>query len=63
MYKLTIVIPVYNAEDCLDNAINSIINQTIGFEENIQLILVNDGSEDNSRDILIDYQKKYPNNI
>lgn len=60
MYKVTIVIPVFNAESCLDNAINSIINQTIGFE-NIELILVDDCSSDNSRSIINKYSNKYDN--
>ena len=60
LYKLSLIIPVYNAEDCLDTAINSIINQSIGFE-NIELILVDDNSSDNSKNILLDYSNKYEN--
>lgn len=58
--KISIVIPVYNAENYLSECIESIINQTIGFE-NIQLILVNDGSTDNSKKIIDDYCNKYSN--
>ena len=54
---------VYNVEDYLKEAIDSIINQSIGFEENVQLILVDDGSTDKSKDIAKDYKEKYPNNI
>ena len=54
---------IYNTEDYLNESIDSVINQTIGFEENIQLILVDDGSEDSSKDICLEYQSKYPNNI
>ena len=36
MYYLTMIIPVFNSDDCLDVAVNSVINQTIGFE-NIEL--------------------------
>lgn len=43
--------------------IDSVINQTIGFEENIQIILVNNGSTDNSEKICKTYLKKHPNNI
>ena len=61
-YKVSIIIPVYNAEKTLENAINSIINQSIGFE-NIELILVDDNSTDNSKNILKKYQKQYSNII
>ena len=37
MYYLTMIIPVFNSDDCLDVAVNSVINQTIGFE-NIELL-------------------------
>lgn len=63
IFKFAIVIAVYNTENYLNECIDSIINQTIGFKENVQLILVNDGSEDDSEDILQDYQNKYPENI
>lgn len=59
-YKISIVIPVYNAEKYLNECIESVINQTIGFE-NIQLILVNDGSKDNSGKIIDEYSEKYSN--
>lgn len=59
-YKISVIIPVYNAQNDLSNAIDSIINQTIGFE-NIELILVDDASTDCSKDIIMEYQKKYDN--
>lgn len=62
-YKFSVVIPIYNVEDYLAETIDSVIGQTIGFEENIELILVNDGSPDNSEKICLEYKKKYPNNI
>lgn len=54
------IIPVYNAEKYLNNAIDSVINQTIGFE-NIELIIVNDHSTDNSKNIIQDYAAQYEN--
>ncbi len=54
---------VYNVEDYLSEAIDSIINQDIGFEDNVQLIMVDDGSTDNSKEIAIEYYKKFPDNI
>lgn len=62
-YKFSIVSAVYNTAEYLDEMIKSVINQDIGFEENVQLILVNDGSEDNSLEICRRYEKKYPKNI
>ena len=47
----------------LSEAIDSLINQTIGFEENIELIIIDDESPDRSKDIALEYQEKYPNNI
>ena len=62
-YAFSIVIAIYNTENYLEETLDSVINQTIGFEDNVQLILVNDGSPDNSKDICLDYAHKYPNNI
>ena len=62
-YKYSVVMPVYNVEKYLEESILSVINQTIGFKENIQLIIVNDGSKDNSEKIALKYEKMYPKNI
>lgn len=59
-YKISTIIPFYNSADYLEEAIESVINQTIGFE-NIQLILVNDGSIDNCEDICLKYKNMYNN--
>lgn len=45
---ISIIVPVYNAEDTLERCVNSIRNQNYG---NIEIILVNDGSEDSSFEI------------
>lgn len=60
MTLISIIIPIYNSERYLENTINSIINQTIGFE-NIELILVDDNSSDNSRVIVKKFAEKYDN--
>ena len=39
-YKISVIVPIYNADKYLSDCINSIIDQTLNFE-NIQLILVN----------------------
>ena len=62
-FKFAVVMAVYNTEEYLNEAIDSVIGQTIGFEDNVQLILVNDGSEDSSEEIMLSYQKQYPKNI
>ena len=61
-YLFSIIIPIYNRELYLEECIDTVINQTIGFE-NIQLILIDDGSVDNSEAICLSYKNKYPDNI
>lgn len=61
-YLVSVIIPIYNVEKYLEETIESVVNQTIGFE-NIQLILVNDGSPDNSEEICLKYKEKYPDNV
>lgn len=54
MYKVSIIIPFFNAEKFLKNVINSALNQTY---KNIEIILVNDGSKDKSLDICNSFLK------
>ena len=54
--------PIYNTGRYLDGSIGSLINPTIGFN-NIQIILINDGSIDKSEEICLKYKKKYKDNI
>lgn len=61
-FLVSVVVPVYNVERYLDQCIQSIINQDIGFA-NIQLVLINDGSKDGSGDMCQRYAEKYPDNI
>ena len=49
--------PVYNGEKYLKTALESVLNQTIGFE-NLELIIVNDCSSDNSKAIIEEFKKK-----
>ena len=62
-FIFSVVVPIYNVEDYLEETIDSVINQTIGFEDNIQLILVNDGSTDSCEEICLKYREQFPNNI
>ena len=61
-YKISVIIPVYNVENYINETLKSIENQTIGIE-NIQVILVNDGSKDNSGKICEEFKEKYPDNV
>ena len=62
-YLISVIMPLYNIEDFFEEAIESIIGQTIDFQENIQVILVNDGSPDNIEALCLKYKEKYPDNI
>lgn len=53
--KISIIIPIYNAEKYLKKCLDSIINQSY---QNIEILCINDGSIDNSLSILKEYQKK-----
>lgn len=52
MCKVSVIIPVYNAEEYLDQCLQSIVSQTL---KNIEIIIINDGSTDRSEEIC----KKY----
>jgi len=56
--KFSIIIPVYNAELYLSEALNSIFNQIY---KNFEIICINDGSTDQSSDLLNDYASKHEN--
>ena len=55
--------PIYNSKNYLKQSIDSVINQSLNFRRNTQLILIDDGSIDDSIDICMEYQNKYPKNI
>ena len=55
MVKISVIIPVYNVENYLNECLDSICNQTFG---DIEIICINDGSTDRSLDILKSYEKK-----
>lgn len=54
---ISVIVPIYNVEKYLDNCIESIVNQSY---KNLEIILVNDGSTDNSYKICEKWQKKDP---
>ena len=56
MLKVSVIVPVYNVEDYLEKCLDSLVNQTL---KDIEIIVVNDGSPDNSQKIIDKYEKKY----
>ena len=62
-FKISVVMAVYNKEKYVAEAIDSVINQSLDFKKNIQLILVNDKSTDNTLDVLEKYKQEHPDNI
>ncbi|WP_128331930.1 glycosyltransferase [Apibacter sp. HY039] len=57
-YKVSIIVPVYNVEKYLSKCIDSLINQTL---QEIEIVLINDGSTDGSQIIIDSYTKKNTN--
>lgn len=57
---VSILLPVYNVAPFLGKCLDSIINQTY---KNLQIIIINDGSSDQSLQIATEYLHKYPSNI
>ena len=59
-YDVSIIIPVYNAEDYLSECVESILKQKYDISK-IEILLIDDGSTDNSLKICKNYKKKYNN--
>ena len=57
-YKVSVIVPVYNVEQYLSDCLESICRQTL---KGIEIIVVNDGSTDNSLSIIESFQQKYSN--
>ena len=58
--EVTVIVPVYNSEKYIKKCIESILNQTF---KKFELLIINDGSKDNSQKIIEEYQKKDPERI
>ena len=56
MVKVSVIVPIYNAEKYLEQCLDSIVNQTL---KDIEIICIDDGSTDSSHDIL----KEYADNV
>lgn len=57
MPKVSIIVPVYNTEKYLHKCLDSLVNQTL---DDIEIVIVNDGSKDSSPEIIKEYMDKYP---
>ena len=60
MIKVSVIIPAYNMEKYIDKCLNSMVNQTL---DSTEIIVVNDGSTDNTQNIIEEYKEKYPDII
>ncbi|WP_261510165.1 glycosyltransferase family 2 protein [Chryseobacterium paludis] len=58
--KVSIIVPVYNVENYLAKCLTSLVSQTL---QNIEVIIVNDGSKDHSEEIIQEYVKKFPEKL
>lgn len=59
-YKVTMIVPIYNMGKFLADCLDSLVKQTITPEE-MEILLIDDGSTDNSIDIMREYASHYPN--
>lgn len=60
MSKLSIIVPVYNMERYIEKCLESLVKQTL---QDLEIIVVNDGSQDKSEEIIEKYVKQYPTKI
>lgn len=59
-YKLSVIIPAYNSQDYISRTIATVLSSTL---DSIELVIVDDGSTDNTRDVLSWYAEKYPDYV
>jgi glycosyltransferase involved in cell wall biosynthesis len=60
MKKVSVIVPVYNVENYLRKCLSSLVNQTL---QEIEILVINDGSRDGSQKIIDDFSQKYPEKI
>lgn len=60
MFKVSVIIPVYNTEKYLKACLESVVHQTL---QELEILLINDGSTDSSLEIMEYYQGQYPERI
>ena len=62
-FRFSVVMAAYNAERYIRDALDSIIHQSLDFKSNIQIVIVNDASSDNTLSICQSYKNRFPDNI
>lgn len=60
MQKVSIIVPAYNVENYIERCIESLLSQTL---KEIEIIIVNDGSTDQTKEKILPYKKKYPEKV
>ncbi len=60
MPKISVIVPVYNVEKYLEKCLDSLVNQTL---QDIEILVINDSTPDNSQMIIDRYVNKYPNMV
>ena len=60
MFHVSVIIPVYNTEKYLRRCMESLVNQTL---KEVEILLVDDGSTDNSLSIMLEYENRYPEKV
>ena len=60
MAKISVIVPVYNTEKYVEKCLKSIISQEY---VEVEVIVVNDGSTDNSANIIKQFELQYPNKV
>ena len=60
MKSVSVIVPFYNVENYIEKCLETLVNQTL---EDIEIILVNDGSQDRSVDVVRKFLEQYPDKI
>ncbi len=62
-FEFSVIIPTHNSALGIEKTINSLINQTLDFKKNIEIIVIDSNSIDNTEEICSEYAEKFPKNI
>ncbi len=60
MKKVSVIVPAYNSHNTLSRCLDSLVNQTL---QDIEIIVINDASTDDTWDIMLDYESRYPEKL